>query len=157
MYDYALGGKDNYAADREASDTIRAVLPTALLAVRENRKFMRRAVRYLLSIGVRQFLDIGCGMPGRGNVHDLAHAVDPAATVAYVDNDPVIVNHYQALLSSSGSAAAFEADLRRPHDILSSSQVTELIDFRRPVGVLMIAVLHYLSDDCGDPKVVPTP
>src|SRR5262249_34382454 len=139
MFDYALGGKDNYRADREASEMVRAVLPTTLNAVRENRQFMRRAVRYLLSIGVRQFLDLGCGMPGRGNVHDLAHAADPAATVVYSDMDPVIVNHYQALLSGSETANALLADVRRPREILSSPTVTELIDFGRPVGILMTA------------------
>jgi hypothetical protein len=147
MFDYALGGKDNYSVDREASETVRAALPTALVAVQENRRFMRRAVRYLLSTGIRQFLDLGCGMPGRGNVHDLAHAVDPAATVVYVDNEPVVVNHYQALLSSSGVATALLADVRRPCGILSDPAVTELVDFGRPVGVLMTALLHYLSDE----------
>jgi S-adenosyl methyltransferase len=147
MFDYAFGGKDNYRADREASELVRAALPTTLAAVRESRQFMRRAVRYLLSIGVRQFLDLGCGMPGRGNVHDLAHAADQAATVVYVDNDPVAVNHYQALLSGSGTAAALLADVRRPLDVLSSPTVTKLIDFARPVGILTVALLHYLSDE----------
>jgi hypothetical protein len=147
MFDYALGGKDNFRADREASEMVRAALPTTLAAVRENRQFMRRAMRYLLSVGVRQFLDLGCGMPGRGNVHDVAHAADPAATVVYVDNEPVIINHYQALLSSSCAATALLADARSPHDILSSPTVTKLIDFGRPVGVLMVALLHYLSDE----------
>src|SRR4051794_7155015 len=101
MYDYALGGKDNYQADRETAEVIREELPTALLAVSENPKFMRRAVRHLLDLGIRQFLDIGCGMPGpRGNVHDLVRQADSSGTVVYVDNDPVIINHYQALLSS---------------------------------------------------------
>jgi O-methyltransferase involved in polyketide biosynthesis len=147
MFDYALGGKDNYSVDREASEKVREALPTALVAVQENRRFMRRAVRYLLSTGIRQFLDLGCGMPGRGNVHDLAHAVDPAAGVVYVDNEPVIVNHYQALLSSSDVATALLADLRRPGDILTDPAVTARIDFGRPVVILMTALLHYLSDD----------
>jgi hypothetical protein len=89
MFDYALGGKDNYMVDRQASETVRDTLPTALGAVQENRRFMRRAVRYLLAAGVRQFLDIGCGFPGRGNVHDLAHATDPSAAVVYVDCQPL--------------------------------------------------------------------
>jgi S-adenosyl methyltransferase len=147
MFDYALGGKDNYLADREASEKVRAVLPTTLGAVRENRQFMRRAVRYLLSIGIQQFLDLGCGMPGRGNVHDLAHAADPAVAVVYVDNDPVIINHYQALLSGSRTATGVLADVRHPRDILTHSVVKELIDFGRPVGILMTALLHYLSDE----------
>jgi hypothetical protein len=147
MFDYALGGKDNYSVDREASEMVRDALPSALVAVQENRRFMRRAVRYLLSLGIRQFLDLGCGMPGRGNVHELAHAVDPAATVVYVDNEPVVVNHYQALLSSSEVATALLADVRLPDDILSEPVVTDRIDFRRPVGVLMTALLHYLHDE----------
>jgi O-methyltransferase involved in polyketide biosynthesis len=147
MFDYALGGKDNYSADREASEKVRDALPTALMAVQENRRFMRRAVRHLLSDGIRQFLDLGCGMPGRGNVHDLAHAVDPAAGVVYVDNEPVVVNHYQALLSSSQVATALLADIRRPCDILTEPAVTARIDFGRPVAILMAALLHYLSDD----------
>jgi hypothetical protein len=147
MFDYALGGKDNYSVDREASEKVREALPSALVAVQENRRFVRRAVRYLLSVGVRQFLDLGCGMPGRGNVHDLAHAVDPAAAVVYVDNEPVIVNHYQALLSSSAVAAALLADIRLPCDILTERVVTDRIDFGRPVAILMTALLHYLNDD----------
>ena len=147
MFDYALGGKDNFLVDREASEQVNAALPTVLAAVRENRQFMRRAVRCLLSAGLRQFLDLGCGMPGRGNVHDLAHAADPAATVVYVDNDPVVVNHYQALLSSSGVATALLADVRHPQEILAGAEVSELIDFDRPVVVVMTALLHYLADD----------
>lgn len=147
MFDYALGGKDNYQADRAMSEHVKAALPNVLAAVRENRQFTRRAVRYLLSIGIRQFLDLGCGMPGRGNVHDLAHAVDPAATVVYVDNDPVVVNHYQALLSSSKVATAILADARRPGDVLAGRTVSTLIDLDRPVGIVMTALLHYFQDD----------
>jgi SAM-dependent methyltransferase len=156
MFDYALGGKDNYYVDREASETVRDALPTSLAAVHENRKFMRRAVRHLLATGIRQFLDIGCGLPGRGNVHDLAHAVDPSATVVYVDNDPVIVNHYQALLSSSGVATALLADVRRPCDVLAAPATTRLIDFDRPVGVVMTALLHYLGDEEDPASLVKT-
>jgi hypothetical protein len=150
MFDYALGGKDNYLVDRQKSEEVNAALPTAWAAVRENRQFMRRAVRHLLSLGIRQFLDLGCGMPGRGNVHDLAHVVDPAATVVYVDNEPVVVNHHQALLSSSQVAAAVLADVRRPDDILTGPAVSRLIDFDRPVGIVMTALLHYI-DDQEDP------
>jgi SAM-dependent methyltransferase len=147
MYDYAMGGKDNYQADRDASEGIRDALPTALAAVRENRQFMRRAVRHLLSIGIRQFVDLGCGMPGRGNVHELAAAVDPSSAVVYVDNEPMVVNHYQALLSSSNVAAAILADVRRPGDILGHPEVRRLVDFTRPVGIVMTALLHYFADD----------
>jgi hypothetical protein len=156
MYDYALGGKDNYLVDREASEQVRESLPTVLRAVQENRKFMRRAVRHLLSAGVRQFLDIGCGLPGRGNVHDIVYAHDPFAAVVYVDNDPVIVNHYRALLSSSGTAVVLLADVRRPDEILGSPSVTELIDFDRPIGVLMCALLHYVDDEDDPAGIVRT-
>ncbi|GAA4624290.1 SAM-dependent methyltransferase [Actinoallomurus vinaceus] len=155
MYDYALGGKDNYSADRHVSEQIRAALPVAINAVRENRKFMRRAVRYMLSLGIRQFLDLGCGLPGRGNVHEIVHGADPEATVVYVDKDPVPVTHFQALLSSSRTATAVQADIRRPNEILSGRDVTSLIDFSRPVGVLMVAVLHYVFDE-DDPAGIVT-
>jgi hypothetical protein len=155
MYDYALGGKDNYSADRNASEQILAALPVAINAVRENRQFMRRAVRYMLSLGIRQFLDLGCGLPGRGNVHDLVHKTDPRATVVYVDSDPVPITHFQALLSSSTTVTAVHADIRRPNEILSDPNVTRLIDFRRPVGVLMVAVLHYIFDK-DDPAGIVT-
>lgn len=147
MYNYALGGKDNYSTDRDVSEQIRAALPVAINAVRENRKFMRRAVRHMLSVGIRQFLDLGCGLPGRGNVHEVVHGAEPEATVVYVDKDPVPVTHFQALLSSSRTATAVQADIRRPEEILSCREVTGLIDFSRPVGVLMVAVLHYVFDE----------
>lgn len=153
MFDYAMGGKDNYRADRDAAHLIGTALPTALAAVRENRQFMRRAVRHLLSAGVRQFLDLGCGMPGRGNVHELVAAVDPSATVVYVDNEPMVVNHFQALLSSSSVATALLADIRRPGDVLSSPEASRLIDLRRPVGIVLAAVLHYFEDE-DDPAGV---
>lgn len=147
MYDYALGGKDNYLADREASQQVRESLPSSLLAVHENRRFMRRAVRHMLAAGIRQFMDLGCGLPGRGNMHDIVYAHDPLAAVVYVDNDPVIVNHYRALLSSSSTAAVILADVRRPDEILGGPPVTELIDFDEPMGVLMCALLHYIADE----------
>lgn len=153
MFDYALGGKDNYEVDRQASEQVHEALPTALVAVQENRRFMRRAVRHLLSLGIRQFLDLGCGMPGRGDVHHLAHGVDPAATVVYVDDDPVIVNHHRALLSSSRVATAIRADVRGPDEVLTHPETRRLIDFDRPVGVVMTALLHYLCDE-ADPATV---
>src|SRR5689334_1659953 len=147
MFDYALGGKDNYQVDRDASEMIKEALPTVLAAVRENRQFTRRAVRHLLAGGIRQFLDLGCGMPARRNVHDLAHEVDPSATVVYVDHDPVVINHFQALLSSSPVACALQLDIRKPRDILTHDAVTKLIDFDRPVGVVVTSVLHYFRDE----------
>jgi S-adenosyl methyltransferase len=146
LYDYALGGKDNFAADRAVADRMRAEVPNKSQPTTENRKFMRRAVRFLLDQGIRQFLDIGCGIPGRGNVHDLAHQVDPAAGVVYVDYDPIAVTHYAAVLPSGGNAAAVHADTRRPGTVLTHPDVTRLIDFDRPVGLLMMMVLDMITD-----------
>jgi hypothetical protein len=144
VYDFALGGKDNFAADRSAAEALFAANPVQSIPQVEDRRFMRRAVRFMLRQGIRQFLDLGCGLPGRGNVHEIAHAVDPAATVAYVDYDPVAVTHYNALLSSTETAAAIHADVRIPNEILKHPAVTALIDFDRPVGLLMISLLVYV-------------
>jgi O-methyltransferase involved in polyketide biosynthesis len=113
----------------------------------ENRKFMRRAVRHMLSQGIRQFLDLGCGLPARGNVHQLVGTADPEATVVYVDYDPMVVNHFQAVLSGSATTAAVHADVRKSDDILTHPDVTRLIDFDQPVGLLTIALFHMIPDD----------
>ncbi|GAA4154945.1 SAM-dependent methyltransferase [Actinomadura keratinilytica] len=144
--DFSLGGKDNYGPDRETALKAFEALPAARLLPRENRKFMRRAVRFLLAAGVRQFLDVGCGLPGKGNVHEVVHGVDPAATVVYIDNDPVAVVHFQALLHAVPTATAVCADARDPASILTHPEVTALIDFARPVGVLMCCVLSHFAD-----------
>jgi SAM-dependent methyltransferase len=154
MYDYALGGKDNFAADRAAAQKLQEAIPVARLSAGENRRFMRRAVRHLLKQGVRQFLDLGCGLPGRGNVHQLAGTADPEATVVYVDYDPVAVSHYRALLSGSATTAAVQADVRQPGDILTHPDVTRLIDFDRPVGLLMISLLQLIPDDADPAGIV---
>lgn len=146
MYDYALGGKDNFAADRAVADEFFESLSMKSLPTTENRRFMRRAVRFLLREGIRQFIDIGCGLPGRGNVHDLAHKVDPDARIVYVDYDPVVVTHYNAVLSSTATAAAIHADARQADEVLTHPQVAKLIDFDRPVGLLMISVLDLITD-----------
>ncbi|KAB2345217.1 SAM-dependent methyltransferase [Actinomadura rudentiformis] len=148
VYDYSLGGKDNYAPDRSAASDALDAYSVARLLPRENRKFMRRAVRYLLATGVRQFIDIGCGLPGKGNVHDLALGADPDAKVVYVDNDPVAVVHFQAL-----GATAINADARHPETILGHPELTALIDFDRPVGILMISMLDWIPDE-DDPDTV---
>jgi hypothetical protein len=144
IYDFALGGKDNFAADRSVAEALFAANPVRSIPQVEDRRFMRRAVRFMLSQGIRQFVDLGCGMPGRGNVHEIVHAVDPAAKVAYVDYDPVAVTHYNALLSSTETAVAIHADVRIPNEILKHPEVTALIDFDRPVGLLMISLLVYV-------------
>ncbi|QXJ20466.1 SAM-dependent methyltransferase [Actinomadura graeca] len=151
VYDYSLGGKDNYGPDRAAAAAALAAHRVAHLLPRENRKFMRRAVRHLLEAGVRQFIDVGCGLPARGNVHELAARAAPDARVVYVDHDRVAVVHYQALLHSVPGATAVHGDARRPHEIIGHPEVTALIDFDRPVGVLMVSVLGHLRDE-DDPE-----
>ena len=147
LYDFATGGKDNFAADRATAEALFAANPVQSLPPLENRRFLRRAVRFLLREGVRQFLDLGCGMPGRGNVHELAHSVDPQAAVAYIDYDPVVVSHYSALLKGVPTATVIHADARGPDDVLKHPEVTTLIDFDRPIGLLMTALLYTIPDD----------
>ena len=148
IYDYFLGGKDNFAADREAAEELRSLLPDAGIACRENRAFLRRAVRYLASdLGIGQFIDIGSGLPTADNTHEIAQEIRPDARVAYVDYDPVVVAHGRALLESSPNVAVIEADLRRPGVIVGSQSLADLVDFSAPVAILLTAVLHFIPDD----------
>jgi hypothetical protein len=147
MYDYALGGKDNFAVDREVMQQLYAVVPYGSRPALENRAFLGRAVRFLANAGIRQFLDIGSGLPTQGNVHEVAHAVASDARVVYVDYDPVAIAHSKALLSDTDRAVAIQADMRRPDDILASAAVTALLDFSEPMAVLLVAMLHLLPDD----------
>jgi len=148
VYDYWLGGKDNFAADREAAEAVIAVRPRMRYETRENRKFLIRSVRYLAAeAGIRQFLDLGSGIPAAPNVHEAAQQVVPTCRVVYVDNDPVVLAHARAQLVSpdEGASAFLDADLRDPEPILSEAART--LDFSRPVAVLLVAVLHLISDD----------
>jgi hypothetical protein len=143
IYDFLLRGKDNYAADRDAARQLLAAVPDAALAARDNRGFLARAVRFLAGkAGIRQFLDIGAGLPTRGNVHEIAQAADPHAHVVYCDNDPVVVAHADALLGERLTVAAVNCDLRHPHHLLTLPTVRTLIDFDKPLAILMVAVLH---------------
>jgi SAM-dependent methyltransferase len=153
MYDYALGGYHNFAVDREFVERAEAALPGAKLVGHANRAFLRRAVRWLTDAGIRQFLDIGSGIPTLGNVHEVAQRVAPESRVVYVDIDPVAVEHGRAILAEHPGATAVEGDLRRPGEILSDPEVTRLLDFSQPVAVLMIAVLHFVSD-ADDPAAI---
>jgi hypothetical protein len=146
IYDYFLGGKDNFAADREAAEQILRIIPEAPSGALVNRTFLGRAVRFLASAGIRQFIDIGAGLPTQANVHEVAHQVDPAARVVYVDNDPVIRVHGQALLHSVDTATIIEADLRDPDKILEHPELCAFIDFGEPVAVLMVSILHFIAD-----------
>lgn len=146
IYDFFLGGKNNYAADRAAAAQFIKLIPEAQQAARTNRDFMARAVRFSASEGIRQFVDIGTGLPTQGNVHEIAHTIDPQARVAYIDNDPIVVTHARALLEGEGTTAVINSDLRRPQDILASPRLRELIDLDQPIALLLVAVLHYFPD-----------
>jgi S-adenosyl methyltransferase len=147
MYDFWLGGHDNFAADRTAALAVSEAAPEAPLLARENRKFLRRVVRYLAAeAGIVQFLDIGTGLPTQGNVHQVAQAVNPDARVVYVDNDPMVLAHSRAL-KTGGNTVVIEADLRQPQVILDHPGTRALIDFTRPLAVLLVAVLHFVGDD----------
>jgi SAM-dependent methyltransferase len=146
MYDYYLGRKDNYQVDREAAEQVLAVLPEGRDMALANRAFLGRAVRFLAARGIRQFLDIGTGIPGPGNTGEVARAVAPDARVIYVDNDPIVLSHTQSLLAhhDPGHTAVIEADLRDADSILTHPDVLRVLDFTQPVAVLLVAVLHFL-------------
>ncbi|MBU2667458.1 SAM-dependent methyltransferase [Actinoplanes bogorensis] len=148
-YNYWLGGKDNFAVDRESGDMIAAAHPTIRTTVVENRGFLRRAVTFLAAeAGIRQFLDIGTGLPTANNTHQVAQGIAPEARIVYVDNDPMVLTHARALLTSTpeGRTAYLEADLREPAKILADPTVREVLDFSRPIAVMLIAVLHFIED-----------
>jgi len=147
IYDALLGGKENYAADREAARRLVEAVPDAQRAARDNRAFLGRAVRFLAAeAGIDQFLDIGTGLPTRGNVHEVARSANPDARVVYCDYDPIVMAHAQALLASTADVEAVEGDVRYPRHLLTLPAVRALIDFSRPVAVLLVAVLHFVSD-----------
>ncbi|MEV4801295.1 SAM-dependent methyltransferase [Nonomuraea sp. NPDC049421] len=147
LYDYYLGGKDHFPADREAAEQILKVAPELRAAARANRAFLGRAVRHLAETGITQFLDIGTGLPTQGNVHDVAKKVVPDAKVVYVDRDPVVLVHARALLADQGAdTTVIEADLRDPAAILAHPEVTRTIDFSKPVGLLLVAILHFITE-----------
>jgi hypothetical protein len=147
MYDYFLGGEDNFAVDRRAAEEVGRALPGVADVARSNRWFLRRAVRFAAERGVDQFLDLGAGLPTQGNVHEIARSVHAGARVVYVDHDPVVTSHGRALLTGDGNAAVVDADLRDPEAVLSDPRVRELIDFALPVCVLFVAVLHFMPDE----------
>jgi hypothetical protein len=154
MYDYYLGGKDNYPADRKAAEEVIAMLPDGVIrgTAQQNRMFMGRAVRYLVAeAGIRQFLDIGTGLPTMGNVHEVAQSAAPDVRVAYVDHDPVVLAHARDMLHGVGNTTIVEHDLRRPGEIIADREVRSLLDFGRPVGVLLVAILHFIQDE-EDPR-----
>jgi hypothetical protein len=146
VYDYYLGGYHNLAVDREFAEQAMLAMPELPLIMRTNRAFLRRSVRYLVSQGIRQFLDLGSGIPTVGNVHEIAQAAAPGSRVVYVDKDPVAVAHSQVMLDGNDNAAVLLADMRDPEAVLAAEPVTTLINWSEPVGVLMFAVLHFVDD-----------
>ncbi len=147
MYDALLGGSHNFEVDRNAAEMGKRLVPDLPRLALSNRAFLRRAVRHLSGIGIRQFLDIGSGIPTAGNVHEVAQALDPAARVLYIDIDPVAVTHASTILIGNEFADAIEADLRKPDELLALAERTGQIDFAEPVGLLLVAVLHLVRDD----------
>ncbi len=154
VYDVLLGGKDNFAADRQAATMLLEAVPGAAVAARENRAFLGRAVRFLAEeAGIRQFLDIGAGLPSARAVHEIVHGCVPMARVVYVDHDPVVVRHAEALLGGSLTTAVVRSDLRRPWELLARPTVRSLISLAEPVAILLVAVLHF-TEDHEDPWAV---
>jgi hypothetical protein len=158
MYDYYLGGKNHFAADRETAEKGLASWRSGRIAARENRAFLGRAVRFLAAAGIRQFLDIGTGLPTTNNVHEVAQAVAPSSRVVYADNDPLVLAHARALLTSSpeGRTAYINADLRDPQSILSDPSVREVLDFSQPIALMLVAVLHFMPDEFKPAQVMAT-
>ena len=148
VYDYLLGGKDNYAADRAVSDQIIAALPNVQVGVRAQRALLSRVVRYLVhDAGIRQLVDIGSGLPTADNVHDIAHRWEAGTRVVYVDNDPIVLAHARALLAHDTTTIAVDGDLRRPSTILENPEILGHLDSGEPIGLLLCGILHYILDD----------
>jgi S-adenosyl methyltransferase len=156
MYDYALGGKDNFPVDREMVAAIMRRDPGAWDAAWANRRFLGRAVEFLANAGIRQFLDLGTGLPSQNNVHEVAQRVCPDVRVVYVDNDPVVQNHAQALLASDESTIVIREDMREPERILTHPDVRRMLDFSQPVAVMFVAVLPFVTDEQDPWGIVST-
>jgi hypothetical protein len=157
VYDVLLGGKNGYAADRAAAAQIMKLVPQAMAVARQNRLFLHRTVRYLVEeAGIRQFIDIGSGLPTMQNVHEIAQKASPGARVAYVDHDTVVTSHARALLATSERVAVAEADLRRPRDILDNPELRKVIDLRKPAAILLVAIMHFIKDEEQPHLIVDT-
>ena len=147
MYDYFLGGYHNFEIDRRAAEQMVSLMPDIKLITRANRAFLRRVVTFLANQGVDQFLDIGSGIPTVGSVHESVHRINPAARIVYVDIDPIAVAHSEAILKDVPNTAVIQADARRPAQILEHPEVRRLLDFGRPVAVLLVALLQFVPND----------
>jgi hypothetical protein len=147
MYDYYLDGKDNFASDREAAENVIKAVPGIREMARANRAFLSRAVTEIAGHGVRQFLDIGSGLPTQENVHQVVHRTTPEARVVYVDNDPIVMAHGRALLEDNPYTTVIQADMREPKALLDHPEIRARIDFDQPVAVLLLAMIHFIPDD----------
>ncbi|WP_422770182.1 SAM-dependent methyltransferase [Plantactinospora sp. WMMC1484] len=157
IYDYILGGKDNFAVDREAGEGSLRIWPALRVHMQANRSFMHRVARFLATeCGIRQFLDIGTGLPTSPNLHEVVQSVDPTARVVYTDNDPLVLVHAQALMvgTAQGHTAYVSADMRDPRTIISAPEFLQTLDLKQPVGLLLIAIVHFIEDDAEARRVV---
>lgn len=147
MYDYYLGGQDNYEVDRAAAEQVLTAAPDVRLSARANRDFLQRAVRSVVQDGVRQIIDIGTGIPTSPNTHEAAHAVDNGVKVAYIDNDPIVSTYAGAKLTNAEHTGFLLADMRDPKSIVEHPALRALIDFSQPVALLLVSVMHFVTDD----------
>jgi hypothetical protein len=154
VYDYWLDGASNFAADRELAEKINKIMPGVRQAARFNRAFLRRAAIFMVRAGVRQFLDIGSGLPTAGNLHEIVQQLDPSCRVVYVDRDPIAVAHSELLLSGNERAAVVHADARDRVNIIESEQAQRLLDFSQPVGLFMLLLLHFMPDEWDPAGIV---
>jgi hypothetical protein len=156
VYDYLLGGSHNFLADQDVGRMIAAVEPNARAISRANREFLGRAVRFMTAAGIRQFLDIGSGIPTAGNVHEIAHQAAPGSRVVYVDIDPVAIAHSKAILAGNADATIIDGDLREAEKILDHASTRRLIDPSQPTGLLLVSILHFIADADDPWRIVAT-
>jgi SAM-dependent methyltransferase len=154
LYDYYLGGGYHFESDRKLAQRIYQALPDTPHLARVNRAFLRRAAQYCATQGVDQFLDIGCGLPTTGAVHEVVQAVNPNAKVVYVDNEPVAVAHSELILQSNENATVLQGDLRKPETVLDHAETRRMLDLTRPVAVLTTAVMHFVSDEANPAALI---
>lgn len=154
IYDYLLGGAANFEKDREFGENLLRIAPNSATVAQLNRAFLRRAVKFCLDNGIRQFLDIGSGIPTAGNVHEIAQRIEPSTKVLYVDLEPVAVTHTELMLQGNDNAAVMQGNLLEPERILDSAEANRLLDFDEPIAVLMVAVLHFLPDNAEPHQAV---
>lgn len=147
MYDYYLGGKDNFAVDREAAEKVIAHFPDLRTVAQNNRHFLVNAVQCMAEAGVQQFIDLGTGIPTSPNVHEVAREIHPNAKIVYVDNDPIVMAHNRALRATTPGVITIQHDLRQPANVLGDPLLADILDFTEPVGVLFVAVLHFVRND----------